>query len=56
MSKTLNFPIPKDLRERLEAESKKTGAPLAEITRRALDSYLASRESSIKRGEKPLKR
>lgn len=44
MSKTLNFPLPRELRERLEAESERTGAPLAEITRRALDAYLSTPE------------
>jgi predicted DNA-binding protein len=51
MSKTFHFPLPSDLRRRLEAESDRTGAPLAEVARRALDTYLKSRESSEKERE-----
>jgi predicted DNA-binding protein len=40
MAKTFNFTIPDSLKERLEAESARTGASLAELTRRALERYL----------------
>ena len=46
--KTFTFPIPDDLRELLDAESGKTGAPLAEITRRALRAYLVPTANSIR--------
>lgn len=31
--------IPQGMKARLEAESEKTGAPIAEIVRRAVDNY-----------------
>ena len=36
--------LPNDLYVRLQAEQERTGAPLAEIVRRAIDSYLTPRE------------
>lgn len=37
---TFRFPLPDDLLKQLRAESKRTGAPIAEIIRRALVLYL----------------
>ena len=45
--KTFTFPIPKRLRERLQAESIRTGAPASEIIRRALDAWLPNSEEMI---------
>jgi hypothetical protein len=48
--KTLNFPIPEDLRRRLEFHSECTGAPMAVLTRRALARYLDWLDRQEKRG------
>ena len=42
MSKKIQFQlyIPQGMKARLEAESEKTGAPIAEIVRRAIEQYL----------------
>ena len=42
--------LPSDLYTRLQAEHERTGAPLAEIVRRAIDSYLAPREQAARKG------
>jgi predicted DNA-binding protein len=41
--------LPRDLYERLQAEHARTGAPLAEIVRRAVDAYLTPREAAAKK-------
>lgn len=41
--------LPLDLYERLQAEHARTGAPLAEIVRRAVDAYLTPREAAAKK-------
>jgi Ribbon-helix-helix protein, copG family len=40
--------LPRDLYERLQAEHARTGAPLAEIVRRAVDAYRTPREAAAK--------
>jgi predicted DNA-binding protein len=42
--------LPGDLYERLQAEHERTGAPLAEIVRRAVDAYLTPRERAARKG------
>lgn len=42
--KLFNLKMPSQLRERLEAEKGRSGFTVSEITRRALDQYLESRE------------
>jgi predicted DNA-binding protein len=42
--------LPSDLYARLQAEQERTGAPLAEIVRRAVDSYLTPREQAARKG------
>lgn len=39
-----SFVLPAELHVRIQAEQARTGAPLAEIVRRALDGYLTPRE------------
>jgi hypothetical protein len=39
----INIKIPRDLREALRAESDRTGAPVAELLRRAAWEYLGAR-------------
>jgi predicted DNA-binding protein len=41
--------LPSDLYARLQAEQERTGAPLAEIVRRAVDSYLTPREQAARK-------
>ena len=41
--------LPSDLYARLQAEQERTGAPLAEIVRRAVDSYLTPREQMARK-------
>jgi predicted DNA-binding protein len=38
--KLFNLMLPEDLLERLKALSKKTGAPVAELVRRAIEAFL----------------
>ena len=45
-----SFVLPADLHARLLAEHARSGAPLAEIIRRALHDYLAPRELTAKKG------
>lgn len=40
----VHLTVPDDLRERLRAESERTGAPVTEIMRRAAREYLDKRE------------
>lgn len=47
MAKTFNFVIDPDLKARLVADSDRTGAPLAETVRRAINEYLQRREADI---------
>jgi predicted DNA-binding protein len=42
--------LPGDLYARLQAEHERTGAPLAEIVRRAVDAYLTPREQAARKG------
>jgi predicted DNA-binding protein len=42
--------LPNDLYARLQAEQQRTGAPLAEIVRRAIDGYLTPREQAARKG------
>ena len=44
MKRTAMFLKPKQI-ERLQALSRKTGAPVAELVRRAIDAYLKEQES-----------
>ncbi len=39
-----------ELYARIKAEQERTGAPMAEIIRRALDSYLSPRELAARKG------
>jgi hypothetical protein len=41
--------LPGDLYARLLAERERSGAPLAEIVRRAVDAYLAPREAAARK-------
>ena len=41
--------LPRDLYERLQAEHARTGAPQAEIVRRAVEAYLTPREAAAKK-------
>lgn len=43
-SKKLQFFIPQELIDRLKKEKEKTGAPVSEIIRRAIDKYLKDQE------------
>jgi len=42
--KKLQFFIPKELIDRLKKEKEKTGAPVSEIIRRAVDKFLKEQE------------
>jgi hypothetical protein len=44
--------LPAELYERVKAENARTGAPVAEIMRRALNEYLTPREQAAKKGGK----
>jgi predicted DNA-binding protein len=44
-----NLSLPGDLRARLQAERVRSGAPLAEIIRRAIDAYLTPREQAARK-------
>jgi predicted DNA-binding protein len=44
-----NIKMPPALIERLDAESKRTGAPKSEIVRRAVDAYLRRLDSADER-------
>lgn len=44
--KLTSLKMPPILIDRLDAESKRTGAPKAEIVRRAIDEYLRQREGN----------
>jgi hypothetical protein len=39
-----------ELYVRIQAEQERTGAPMAEIIRRALDAYLTPREQAARKG------
>ncbi len=43
-NKTIKMRLPSKLLERLHKEKNRTGAPVAEILRRAADAYLKERE------------
>jgi predicted DNA-binding protein len=43
----LIFTCPKELQDRLKLLSRKTGAPVAELLRRALVEYLDRREKAV---------
>lgn len=42
--KRTNFYFPQEYLDRLAAEAKRTGMPMSEILRRALDEWLLARE------------
>lgn len=46
MKYRLNVYLTQEHMERLRAINKKTGAPIAEVIRRALDEYLKKKEGS----------
>ena len=41
--------LPAELQVRIRAEQERTGAPMAEIIRRALDAYLTLREQAARK-------
>jgi predicted DNA-binding protein len=45
-NKFLRIRLPSKLRARLRKENERTGAPIAEILRRAADAYLKERENA----------
>ena len=47
-----NFHIPGPLEGRMRAEADRTGLPLSEVVRRALDEYLERREKGPANGSK----
>lgn len=42
MMRLFNFMIPESLDRRLQAEHRRSGVPMSEIARRAIDRYLCS--------------
>ncbi len=49
MAKTrMNIYLTGEQKRKLEKLSEKTGAPVAELVRRAIDAYLASRKKELK--------
>jgi hypothetical protein len=44
--------LPAELDERVQAEQERTGAPRAEIIRRALNEYLTPREQATRKGSR----
>jgi hypothetical protein len=48
-SKRRTLVLPAELYERVQAEQERTGAPVAEIMRRALNEYLTPREQAAKK-------
>jgi predicted DNA-binding protein len=44
--------LPAELYARVQAEQDRTGAPMAEIIRRALNEYLMPREQAARKGGK----